>query len=76
MEFVAAKCTQCGADIKVEKAKEAANCEHCGTEIKVDEAKEAASCSRKDTNIALICLGICVAIAVITVFRLVADILS
>jgi predicted RNA-binding Zn-ribbon protein involved in translation (DUF1610 family) len=31
MAFVAAKCTQCGADIEVDDTKEAGICQHCGT---------------------------------------------
>ena len=38
MAFVAAKCTQCGADLQVDKTKEAANCEHCGSAFIVEKA--------------------------------------
>ena len=31
MGFVAAKCTQCGANIEVDDDKEAGICEYCGT---------------------------------------------
>lgn len=38
MKFVPAKCTQCGAELKVDKSKEAAICEHCGTPFIVEKA--------------------------------------
>jgi ribosomal protein L7/L12/predicted RNA-binding Zn-ribbon protein involved in translation (DUF1610 family) len=38
MNFTAAKCTQCGANIKVDKSKEAAICEHCGTAFITEKA--------------------------------------
>ena len=38
MKFVPAKCTQCGAELKVDRSKEAAICEHCGTPFIVEKA--------------------------------------
>ena len=38
MAFVAAKCTQCGANLQVDETKEAANCEHCGSAFIVEKA--------------------------------------
>ena len=38
MSLVAAKCTQCGADIKVDNEKDAGICEHCGTAFIVEKA--------------------------------------
>lgn len=36
--FVPAKCTQCGAKLKVDSAKEAAICQYCGTPFVVEKA--------------------------------------
>lgn len=38
MRFVAAKCTQCGANIKVDDSKDAGICEHCGTAFVTEKA--------------------------------------
>lgn len=38
MPIVAAKCTNCGANLKVDSAKDAAICEHCGCAFVVEKA--------------------------------------
>lgn len=38
MSFVAAKCTQCGADIEVDDSKEAGICKYCGTAFVTEKA--------------------------------------
>jgi len=38
MPFIQAKCTNCGANLKVDSAKEAAICEHCGSAFIVEKA--------------------------------------
>jgi len=38
MPFVQAKCTNCGANLKVESTQDAANCEHCGAAFIVEKA--------------------------------------
>lgn len=38
MSFVAAKCTQCGANITVDESKEAGICEYCGTAFVTEKA--------------------------------------
>lgn len=38
MGFVAAKCTQCGANIEVDDTKEAGICQHCGTAFITEKA--------------------------------------
>jgi len=38
MPFTPAKCTQCGANLQVDSAKDAAICEHCGTAFIVEKA--------------------------------------
>ena len=38
MGFVAAKCTQCGANIEVDESKEAGICRHCGTAFVTEKA--------------------------------------
>lgn len=38
MGFVAAKCTQCGANIEVDETKEAGICQHCGTAFITEKA--------------------------------------
>jgi len=38
MKFVPAKCTQCGACLEVDKAKDAAVCTHCGSAFVVEKA--------------------------------------
>ena len=38
MPFVAAKCPQCGAQLKVNDEKDAAICEFCGTPFIVEKA--------------------------------------
>ncbi len=38
MGFVAAKCTQCGANIQIDDTKEAGICEFCGTAFITEKA--------------------------------------
>ena len=38
MGFVAAKCTQCGANIEVDESKEAGVCKYCGTAFVTEKA--------------------------------------
>ena len=38
MTFVNAKCTNCGAELKVDSSRDAANCEYCGSAFIVDKA--------------------------------------
>lgn len=38
MPLVAAKCTQCGADLQVDNSQDAAVCQHCGTPFIVEKA--------------------------------------
>ena len=38
MSLVAAKCTQCGAELKVDNTQEAAVCKYCGTPFIVEKA--------------------------------------
>ena len=38
MGFVAAKCTQCGANIEVDDTKEAGICKYCGTAFVTEKA--------------------------------------
>ena len=36
MPLVDAKCTNCGAPLKIDNSKDAAICEHCGSAFKYD----------------------------------------
>ena len=38
MGFVAAKCTECGANIEVDETKDAGICEYCGTAFVTEKA--------------------------------------
>ena len=38
MPLVAAKCTQCGANIEVDETKEAGICQYCGTAFITEKA--------------------------------------